>query len=156
MPLAFPLINGVTYDFSSVEIAIAGERIQGFRSISYSHGLDPGEVRGNRAMLIGRTRGTYAPEGSIEMFLPEYHRLISALSARGNGAGYMEVNFEIIVAYSEIGQTPITDQLIGCRLRNASKDHGEGGDALVVGCDLHIMQIIENGLTPISAAQFAR
>lgn len=158
MPLLYPLINGARFDYSNVEITLAGGlKMYGVRAISYSHGLDPGELRGNRSPLIGRTRGTYTPEGSMELYLDEYHQLISELATRAAGAGFMEVSFQISVSYAPTpGAALITDTLIGCRLRNAAKDYSEGNDALAVACDLHIMEIRENGLSAVTPTQFFR
>lgn len=82
--LSFPQINGVYYDFSSIEIAIptVGFRLDsGFKSIQYDQKLDPGKVHGNgTAQKIGRTRGQYDPSASIEMFLPQWFSLRAALA----------------------------------------------------------------------------
>jgi hypothetical protein len=154
MPIAYPLINGHRFDFSSAEIKVAGVLVYGIKALNYRHALDPGEVSGSRAPLIGRTRGKYTAEGSIELYLSEYQQLITLLAA--GGRGYMEASFHIVASYSEVGGELITDTLIGCRLRNADKAFADGADALSVRCDLHIMELRENGLSALDARQLFR
>jgi hypothetical protein len=152
MPLLYPLIRGHRFDFSSAEINVDGQLVHGIKALNYSHALEPGELRGNRSPLIGRTRGEYSAEGSIEMYLAEFQVLITLLSA--GGRGYMETSFNIVAAYNELGGDLITDELIGCRLTNADKSYSEGNDGLSVSCDLHIMEIRENGLSAVDPRQW--
>ena len=83
-PISYPLINGVRYDFSSVELNFNG-LIQraGIKALSYKHSLTPGELRGNRPQLVGRTRGKYEASASFEMFKLEYQSFIAAIGCSG-------------------------------------------------------------------------
>lgn len=151
MALLFPLLNGHRHDFSSAEINVNGQLFNGIRALNYGHGLDPGELRGNRAPTIGRTRGKYAAEGDMEVYLAEYQQLILTL-----GSGYMERSFNIVASYNELGQDLVTDMLIGCRIKKASKPFQEGNEPLVVRVELHVMELRENGLSAIDPRQFFR
>ncbi len=154
MALQYPLINGHRHDFSSAEINVAGRFLNGIKSLDYGHSLEPGELRGNRAALIGRTRGKYGVDASIELYLAEYQELITVLSA--TGGGYLEASFNITASYNEAGQALVTDYLIGVRLKKPSKSFNEGGDALSVRCDLHVMELREGGLNALHPKQFFR
>jgi len=152
--ILYPLINGTRYDFSSVEITIEAVLFNGVKEISYSDGLEPGELRGNHAQLIGRTRGKYSAEGSITFFKEEFQQFIAALAFKGLGS--MEASWNASVVYSEIGGAPLMDQLFGCRIKKAEDSGSEGGDALAVKCDLHIMQVIRNHILPMKASKYFR
>jgi hypothetical protein len=154
-PLIYPLINGMRHDYSSVEIKLDNARFTGIKSITYRHSLDPGMLRGSRAGLIGRTRGIYTAEGSIEFYKAEYSAFITALSINPL-QGYFEAQFDVVVSYSEAFSALITDKLISARLKSAENNHSEGSDPLVVSCDLSIMYLIENGKMPLSPAQLVK
>ena len=143
-PLTFPLINGNTFDFSSIELDAEGRKYNGFKSIEYDHSLEPGEARGNRAQVVGTTRGQYSAAASAEMYKSDYAQLIAQL-----GNGYMTKRFPITVSYAEAGQPIITDRLFQVRIKKAANSHSEGGDPLTVKLDLHVMRISENGLDPV-------
>jgi hypothetical protein len=139
----------------------SGVKYHGVKSITYRHNLDPGVLRGNRAGLIGRTRGTYTAEGSVEFYRAEYEQFLSSLTGGGLGAfvnapGYMEAIFDITVSYSEAFSPLLTDKLIACRLKSAENSHAEGNDPLTVKCDLSIMYLVENGKFPVSQSQLVK
>lgn len=141
----FPLINGVRFDFSSVEIHIGAEVFNGIKEITYKHTLDPGMMRGTRAAVMGRTRGKYDPEASITFYKSEYQDFIAAI-----GNNYMLREFNVTVIYQELPALElVTDNLLQCRLKSSENSHSEGEDALVVKCDLSIMRILESGLDPV-------
>lgn len=143
----YPLVNGNRYSWASIEIVINGLRFRGFKEISYSNGLEPGEMRGQGVQKLGRTRGELKPEASITIFLQEYMLLIAALAPTGEG--YLETEFDITVSYSDRNQPIITDTLVGCRLKKPDRSASQGTDALAVKCDLDLMFVKENGLSPI-------
>jgi len=149
MPQIFPLINGVKYDYSSVEILIGGVRFQGVKSIDYSAQLEPGMAYGTSAQPAGRTRRQYSAEGSIEIYKADYADLLTLLTA--GGQGYMEQSFPIIVTYGEeLPAILMTDVLQGCRLKKNAHAGSEGSDPLVVKCDLSVMYLLENGKSPLT------
>ncbi len=142
-----PLINGNLYDFSSIEAKLDGQTYLGFKSINYSHGLEPGEVFGTDAQKAGRTRGQYKPESSFEMYKAEY-----ALLIQGLGPGYMERSFNVVVNYEEWDGPVlrvVTDVVIGFRIKKAENAHSSGNEPLTVKVDGSVMYVIENGLPPL-------
>ena len=146
MPLPqFPLVNGNRFDYSSVEIVIAGIPYRGVQSISYKHALKPKKLYGTSAMPLGRTRGQYEPgEPSMDMYKEDYEVLTTALLALGLG-GYGEANFQILVSYQEIGSSLIVDTLNGCRITEDEDSHKQGDAESIVKVTLDIMELLRNG-----------
>lgn len=156
MPLIpYPFVNGHRYDWSSVILTILGIPYTGVRSITYRQTLEPGKVRGTRAQVTGRTRGTYDCEGSIEFYKEDFQSIIDALSLGGT-RGYMEVSFPITVSYSSGDLSVVTDVLSGCRISSDEDAPSEGSDPAVVSCDLDIMYILKNGKSALSPAHLLR
>lgn len=149
--IQYPLINGNRFDFSSVEVVAESVLFGGVKEITYTDSLEPGELRGNRSQLIGRTRGKYAVEASLTMFKSEFQQLITLLGSKG--VGYMEVAFTVVVSHSEPGNDVVTDTLLGCRIKKAEDQKQEGGEPLTVKAELHVMRLDRNGVTPLHPKQ---
>ena len=159
-PIPYPLINGVRYDFSSIEFAIDGvpDIFKGIEECNYSHTLEPKKVRGNRPQPIGRTRGEYTAEGDISMPKSEYAALIQALATKGApfDQGFLEVNFDLMISYNELDEPPVLDVLVGCRIKKPATTSKSGGDAIMVKVELDVMWLDENGLLPVQPSKFLR
>jgi hypothetical protein len=145
MPISYPLINGVRYDFSSIEVHIAGRTVLGIKEISYSDNLEPGEVYGTHAQQLARTRGQYKAEGSMSLYREEADEFIRSL-----GEGFLEKVFDIAVYYAEGKMPLVTDTIRGCRIKKHDLSPSAGSDALQVKFDLHVMYILHNGIAPIA------
>jgi len=146
------LINGNRFDFSSIEIVINGITYAAVQEITYSHSLEPGQLRGTRADKLGRTRGQYDSEGSITMYKGDYQQMISALAlVPPLLGGYMEKSFLVNVTYSEIQSGElVVDVLQGCRIVSDEDSHTQGSDALQVTANLDIMKLLRNGIPPVA------
>ncbi len=168
LPSPFQLINGKQYDFTSIEITVLPQggppQVRfGVKSLNYNHGLKPGEGRGTRAQIALRSRGKYEAGADFEMYKSEYTALITSLAGiGGGGSGYMEVPFDITVAYAESGQPTITDRIQGCRIMKDTDSNSEDGGVSLVKCELHVMQIIRGGflggvgLSPVEPSRFLK
>ena len=139
-------IGGHAWDLSSVEVAFGELIITRFTSLDYSESLSPSTLRGASSGKLGRTRGEYDSTGSFTLYKPDLQRLLVALSAKGGGAGYGEVPFDIKAVYGELATGTVTDVLEQVRITNLGDSHSTGGDALVVDVDIDIIQIDRNGL----------
>jgi hypothetical protein len=139
----YPLINGVRHDFSSIEFTIKGAACLGVKEIAYSDSLEPGEVRGTSAQLLGRTRGQLKSEGSFTVPQQEWKELLDKL-----GNGFLEAVFDIVVNFREDGAM-YTDKILGCRVKKADRSHSNNADALEVKVELSVMRIEWNGKDPI-------
>lgn len=150
--LAYPLINGFRYDFSSIKFNFLGFQYVGIKAINYKSSKKPGDVRGTHAQLLGRTRGQYSAEASFEMFREEWDTFIKLLKATSPGIGFMEAAFDINVGYSEALTAPMQqDDLIGCVISEVDTSNSQGGDALTVKASLHVLIIKHNGQLPLTA-----
>lgn len=154
--IQYPLINGIRYDFSSVEIAVGARLFNGVKSLKYSQTLKPGKVRGNRAQVIGRTRGILDADGGLELYRLEFQDLIAVLAQLRPGVGFMEAVFDITATYSEAGQPVTQDVLQGCRITKHDHDGKEGEEASTVNMDLDIMLVLPGGVAPIGGKQLLR
>ena len=141
----YPLINGNKYDYSSIEIDIDGTLFTGVKEVSFTQGLEPGEVRGTRAELIGRTRGEYSAEGSMVVYAEEYAEIIAAL-----GDGFMEKSFSVTMTYSDTNVPTQVNRLIGCRITNVEGGGSQGTDPLEVSLDLSVFRVETDGLNAVS------
>jgi len=140
----YPLINGHRYSYASIELDRNGKKFYGHKEISYSQDLEPGEVRGAHAQLLGRTKGELKAEGSLTTYLEEWQELLDSL-----GDGYMEQAFDITVSYAEDGRPTVTDKLRGCRIKKVEESHSQGTDGLTMKIDLHILWIEYGGRKPL-------
>lgn len=145
MAIQYPLINGTRHEWSSVELKIKNQVFVGVKAFDYSDKLEPTKVYGTHAQPIGRTRGVYSAEGSIELWLAEYNELMKLL-----GPGFKEVSFDTVASYSESAFDTITDEILGCRIKGLAASQAQGADALSRKLDLDIMLIRWNGLESIA------
>lgn len=138
---SYPLINGKRFDHSSIVLTVLGKPYLGVRELNYSMELTPGEVYGTSAQKLGRTRGQAKPDGSLTVYREDFGDLITLLQAsRGATMGFMEVEFLVNVTYQE-GIFIQSDSLVGCRIKKVDMNSSQGSDALLVKCDLDIMDI---------------
>lgn len=157
LPQQYPLINGNTYDHSSVILKFDGQQFEGIKSITYKHTLEPGKIRGTRAQVLKTTRGVYDAEGSIEMLYAEYLLLAQALANKGaKRTGYMEQFFTFTATYDEPSIGTVTDTGSGVKFKSAELSSQEGGDATIIKCDLFMMGLYLNGLDPMGTQQYLR
>lgn len=168
MAVSYPLINGVRWDYSSIEFELdAMKRVFGVKEISYSDQLEPGLVYGAHPQPLGRTRGVYSAEGSFSIYREEYGDFMAFLSslqppplnASGTSGtlGVFETPFTVTLNFGEQGQQQHTDKLVACRVKKRDKSFSQSADPLVVKVDLSILRIDEfvspNALIGAVAAQ---
>ena len=144
----YPELNGNRFEWASVEIRCDFRRYLGCKSLNYSQELAPGEVYGNHAQKIGRTRGELKPEGSLEMFKEEADEMLFSF-----GHGYMENVFDVVANYME-GFRISTVVLHGCKIKKVDDSHSQGTDALTTKFDLDVMWIERNGMMPLRSMLF--
>jgi hypothetical protein len=140
-PNVSQVINGIQWDWSSVEIQADHRPFGGVKSLDWNHGLEPGEGRGTRAQVALRSRGKYSADGSMEMYAFEYQLLIAQLAANG-ARGYMEQPFDIAVNYVEKNLPMVSFAINHARIKKEARSHSEDGGILTVKCDLHIMSVV--------------
>ena len=146
MALTYPLINGIRFSFASIELSIAGTKYVGVSEISYSHTLEPGEVRGAHAQVLGYTKGDYVAEGSMTMYKEEWETL-----RKGLGEGWMEKSIDVItVTYAEVGNETVVDKLVSVRIVSTENSISQGPDPASVTITLKPLYIEEGSQKPIN------
>lgn len=147
-------INGNRYSFTSITVEMAGiAQAKGtFRSINYSAKQDPGIVQGNQVTIVGLTSGYGQGDGSVEMLVSEMDDFFSAISQNGQ-IPIMNVDFDIVVSYSENNVDVRTDTLRGCRITSIDSNNTQGTDASTKTCNLVIRRIWLNGLSAFADPQ---
>lgn len=136
------LINGVTQDYSSIELMIGPVGYEPrITEISYKTALKSKKVFGTPRKAVGRTGGFEEPEASITFLKSAWDELVAKL---GDGFGLVE--FDILITYRKRGSgTYTTDTLIGCRIEEPDLSPAQGEDALTVKVGLSVMRIKWNG-----------
>lgn len=144
MEVQYPFINGVLYEKSSIEIKIDGLKYTGAKAIDYDEAVEPEAEYGTSPDVIGATRGKRVATGSVELYLPEFQRLLNKL-----GAGFYEKIFQITVSYEEPALGTIVDQLVNCRIKKPAASMPDTG-ALTRKVDLFIFKILWNGVDGVT------
>lgn len=151
IPISYPLVNGHRYSFVSIEFAANGAVMRGVKSIDYGDKLTPGKMRGTGPNVIGRTRGEYDGDASIEMYRLEWENLKGGLGSQGVGFG--EAAWDVTVTYGEANQPVVTDTLESCRVTEVRTGGQEGSDPTTVKLTIDLLRILHNGVpiyTPTS------
>src|ERR1700737_1380775 len=158
MPLGYPLINGVRFDSSSVELKVNLQRYIGVTSIQYEHGLNPGIIRGLNPQALGFTRGIYDASGTLSLLREEFNDLTPNLLTVAQGL--FEANIICSVTYSELPPAAIptgavsgttTDTIIGMRFtRSRHSITGGSSDGLSVEMPFIARYILVNGVLPLN------
>jgi len=149
------LVNQNRYDYTSIEVLIEGVPYRGVKSVDYSDSLDPQKVYGTSARPLGRTRGKFDADASLEVFKEDASNIRAALAALGLG-GYGEGVFTVVVTYGELPASFTTDVLFGCRIKKTADSHAQGADSLTEKWDLDVLDLLRNGVSILSAPAYAK
>lgn len=155
-PLQYPLVNGFSYSWASVEFKFAGSPIITVQSIDYKVTNEVKWVYGTNPNPLAQTRGKITNSGKCKMLLAEFNVLIASLGANdptGNNA-YGDVFFDVDITYAEAGNNVIGDTLRGCRITSVEQSSAESADAIMVEMELNPTKILRNG-QPMSSAPLA-
>jgi hypothetical protein len=160
MPIGYPFANGDRFDASSIELTLNAKKYIGVKRIAYRQARNPGLVYGLSAQPLGKTRGTYAVEGTIQIYREEFQDLCVDLQQLA--VGLLEANFLCTVTYSEVdplsGKIPTggvgstsRDELIGMNF-TATEHAVEGGsnEPLVVELPFMAMVLNVHGIPPLA------
>lgn len=140
------LINGHTWDFSSIELIVGGVvKFTALQEVNYESTRDRAELRGTSVQPLNVTRGQTSHEGSIVIAKQDEVEFLAILAAAGKG-GIMDGVFNLDVNYSDPSfAVPAQDSLEGCRLNSISNAHSQGSDVLTVSYDIYVARIKYSG-----------
>ncbi|THF70503.1 hypothetical protein E7T06_07300 [Deinococcus sp. Arct2-2] len=129
--------------FASLVLNVDGKEFL-VKSVSYSDGIDRGQIEGNARMSLGVSEGMYkAEESTLELYLAEYDEVMDAFADE-----FFNKAFTVTAAFESAGKTR-TDTLVGCRWTKRSSDNQSGPDALTRSLSFLPQYIKVNGKNPL-------
>lgn len=152
--ISYPEINGVRTSFCSMTFGIESIPIVGVKEVNYEETDTITQIRGSSRQPIGRSAGYATYKGSVVFYQKEFYKiilpkLVAIAAAQGHRAGAWAMASHLIaISYTEEASPDDTvlDEIVGARIHSPKNAHSEGGDVLVVSCDIDIMGIRWNSI----------
>jgi len=136
--MATPLINGVAYSWSSISFVLFGIPVSGITSIEYNRKQAKTNNYGAGAEPVSRGYGRKEYDGSIEIYLDEWKKVIAAAPNRNP----LQIGwFPISVVYGNSIADATKDTLNACEFLEDPFTAKEGDTKLTVKIPLIIAQI---------------
>jgi len=133
-----PLINGISYSWSSVNFVLFGVPVSGITSIEFNRKQSKTNNYGAGPEPVSRGYGRKEYDGSIEIYLDEWKKVIAAAPNRDPLAiGW----FDIPVVYGNSVADATKDTLRACEFLEDPFNAKEGDTKLTVKIPLIIAQI---------------
>lgn len=132
------LINGVNYSWSQIKFVLFGVPVAGIVNISYNVKQEKTNNYGAGSEPVSRGYGRKSYEGSIEIYLDEWKRVIAAAPSRDPLDIPM---FPIQVLYGNSALTATQDTLLNCEFMENPFDAKEGDTKMTVKIPLIIGKI---------------
>ena len=134
------LVNGVSYDWGSIQLVLFGFPIVGITAISYMKKQEKENLYGAGYKPTSRGYGKVEYEGSITLYTEEWKRIIAAAPNREP----LEIApFPITVVLGTSGRnTPTTDRLIACEFLENPLDSAQGDTSIQVEIPIIIGEIL--------------
>lgn len=137
-------INGIAYDWESIEITGPSGLLLGAQSVDYKDSAKTENVYGKGRVALGRSRGNYEASGTLEMLKADADKLTSSLGGDFLGTA----DFTVTASYANDGGTAATDTLQQCVVTGQGVTASQGDSAVKVKLDLSIKKILWNGTDP--------
>ena len=136
--MASPLINGVAYSWSSIQFVLFGVPVAGIVNIEYKRKQTKTNNYGSGVEPVSRGYGKKEYDGSIEIYLDEWKKIIAAAPNRDPLAiGW----FDIPVIYGNSIADATKDTLRACEFMEDPFNAKEGDTKLTVKIPLIIAGI---------------
>lgn len=133
--MATPLINGVNYSWASVSVILFGVPLVGITSVSFKRKQAKTNNYGAGVDPVGRGHGKKEYEGSIEIYLDELKKVISAAPGRD----ILDIPaFDILIKTGNSASDATIDILKSCEFTEDPFDAKHGDTALTVKLPLVI------------------
>ena len=137
--MATPLVNGINYSWAGIKLVLFGVPVVGITKITYNAKQKKENNYGMGSEPISRGYGNKEYDGSIEMYLDEWKRIISASPNRDP---LSIAPFDIQVLYGNNAIAPDQkDVLRMCEFLENPLDAGQGDTKLMVKIPLIIASI---------------
>ncbi len=150
-------VNGNQVSWGSCVLKLDGEPFTGFTSISFADKRERVKAygMGRHQAPRGRSRGKYTVEPvKLTGWKSSVKILRDALAAQSqDGRSYGDVEFEIVLTYSEADEPPILVQLERCVWTGNSSSDEEGADPLKEEIEIDCMLIRRDGNTLFDSSE---
>lgn len=130
-----PLINGINYSWANVTLTLFGVPVVGITKIEYKRKQKKENNYGFGAQPVSRGYGNYEYEGSIEIYLDEWKRIIAAAPQNDP---LLIAPFDIQVTYSGRGIIADKDVLRSVEFMEDNFTANQGDTKLMVTVPLII------------------
>lgn len=140
--MATPLINGINYSWANISLTLFGVPVVGITKIEYKRKQKKENNYGAGAQPVSRGYGNFEYEGSIELYLDEWNRIIQASPNRDP---LLIAPFEIQVVYSGRGILAEKDVLKAVEFKEDDFKANQGDTKLMVTVPL-IIGLIDRGI----------
>lgn len=142
------IINGRSYDWSSIEIDMPGMTFQA-QDINYDDELEKEPVYGIGNMQRGYGRGNYKATGKVVMLKDDFDDLVNYCKKQRVALYDLDIP-KITVSYAHEFQRTKIDVLNKVTITKASHKGAQGDKSLTVDIDLLIYgNIVRDGLAAI-------
>lgn len=150
-------INGNQFSWGSIQMKIAGERYHGFTAIAYGDKRERVKAygMGRHHAPRGRSRGKYSTDPvKVTGWKSSLQALREALAALAfDGVSYGDVEFDIVVQYTEADESPITVEIERCVWTSNPTSEDESPDPLKEEAEFDCMLIRRNGLVLFDSSE---
>lgn len=123
------LINGINYSYSNIKMILFGVQVNGITKISYKKKQTKENNYGMGSQPVSRGYGNYEYEGSIEMYLDEWKRIIAAAPNRDPLA---IAPFDVSIVYGGTSVQADKDVLRSVEFLEDPLDANQGDTKLLV------------------------
>lgn len=155
--MEFPTLQGKFVSWSDINVrgAIYGGttfRTSDWAAVDWSHGLEPGVIRGTGPTVLGHTTGEYSAEGSMTMWYDAGINFTRALSASGlPTVGYMRKKFDLVIQFEPKDEPGLvfTTKLLGCRIKGEQVSNAIGPEGTQIVFPLAILRVEMDGRSAI-------
>lgn len=135
---AIPLINGVAYSWANVAFTLFGVPVTGITKIDYNEKQKKENIYGFGDRPIQRGYGNYEDEGSIEILLDEWKRIIAASPDRNP---LLIPPFDVQVVFFGTNVAPGKDVLRGVEFLENPLSTSQGDTSIKLTIPLIIASI---------------
>jgi hypothetical protein len=140
--MATPLINGINYSWANISLVLFGVPVVGITKIEYKRKQKKENNYGFGTQPVSRGYGNYEYEGSIEIYLDEWQRIIAASPSKDP---LSIAPFDIQVVYSGSGILAVKDVLRSVEFMEDNFTANQGDTKLMLTVPL-VIGAIDRGL----------
>lgn len=137
MPVT-PIVNGINYSWANIKFNLFGVPVVGITAIEYNRKMKKENNYGFGQQPVSRGYGNYEYDGSIEIYLDEWKKIIAASPSRDP---LLVVPFDIQVIYGSTAINATTDILRSCEFLEDPFTAKQGDTKLLIKIPLIIAAI---------------